>query len=587
MVSLSESKLTIGSLPIVASGPEKEGKSLLFSICHEVIKETWTPEIELLYKLRSFLNDNQWTEFLACFNYQLPRVTWYSYVNLGELPEVTEMAPILFGAPSFHFICFNLAEDMNKPVQVALQHNQCNSTQYTLWKTVKQFLYQLVQTMTTIRWPWTQAMLQMPTRCQTAAIVGVYSGECQQKLARADAFMKKAVQECGTTKAVRYRHHQENKMIIPLNLEQPNMSMDVEEVVRYIVTKVEANSLELDKNAYNFILLLSVKSGVLRFSECKYVARLCGVRDNNDNLTSLLKSVHDRLGHILYFHEVPKMKNLIICGYHGIVVPMESFATAALSGTPRYPQDLLAVRSTGEISMSLVNDLVCHENPTSDELTVSCLLELLKYYKLISETEGANGTTVYFMPSLLQPYPSLSQYDNEQSTTSLLFCFKHDRSPYGLFTALVAQLARTWKLAHGTRYKNFVVFITNNSTLTKVEIKNRDGYFQLTVIGIEFEPLEYSHIRREVQRALHLIKIRYAHLSSEVCHVGFYCPRGLRNNSLHCAIVRVVDGTGYLQCNAQYCQRARLHFEEKMKIWFSEEQVSIVGACTSTHKISI
>ena len=276
------------------------------------------------------------------------------------------------------------------------------------------------------------------------------------------------------------------------------------------------------------------------------------------------------------------MKNRVICDPSELITLLEFFTKTALSGIPSHPQDTEIVRKTGEIPLSLIDELVCHEESTdnTDKLSVSCLLELLKYYKFLSETERVDGTTIYFMPCLLQPCPSLdSQSAETQKAASLLFCFKHGHSPHSsLFTALIAQLARNWKLANVDRYKNFVTFVADTSFLTKVEVYQREDHFQLVVLGAKSHSSQwYSHVRHEMQRALHLVRVRYAHLSSEVCHVGFYCPHSLHSlQSPHCAMVRIAaDGVAYFQCPIRHCQKGRYRLEQRMGIWFAGEQVSM------------
>ena len=579
---LSENKRKLSTLNIVASGPAKEGKKSVFKIVEDIVKESWTPEIKEMHKHRSLLRQNQWSHYLSLLDYKLPGLIHHQCVNLSELPEVTEMAPILLRGPMLHFVCFNLSQDMNVPVQVAVEHHQQISTHYTSWKTIKQFLYQVVETVTTYSWPWAVSGLQtMPTQHQSTAILGVHSGESQQvsyEVSRADYAIKEAVQTCGTNTVIRYCHRHEDRMIFPLDLNRSSYDgTRVKEVTRQLMNRTKSvNSLQLENPAYELIVLLHERGGVLSFGECRHLARLCGVRDSD--LPTILKTARDKFGIIFYFPDIPKMKNLVICHSSELITPMEDFTVLALNGTSEYPQDPSVVRNTGEIPLSLIDWVVHHDEPGEDKVNLSCILEVLKYYKFLSEAEGAYGTPFYFYPCLLRPHPSLSsQYDDdEQATISLLFCFKQGHSPHNLFTALVAQLARNWKLTHGTRYKNFVTFIINNSSLAKVEIKNRGDYYQLRVLDELEDPREYSCIRQEVQRALHLIKVRHLHLSSEVCHIGFYCPQG-SYFSPHRAIVRVVDGEMSLQCNNQFCQKGRFCLEERMNRWFSGEQVSDVA----------
>ena len=571
---LPEPKQSVDSRTIVATGPEKSGRKAIFAIITDIVKEKQSERMRLMKQHRYLLKQNQWVRFLSLLDYHLPTVRFHNKVDMGELPELMEMAPILLRGPNlFHFICFDLTQDMTEPVETTVIVGKHQSTLYTSWQSIMQCVCRAVEALTAINLPWGRHVAKPASReHHTTAIVGVHSGDSRQvstKLPRIDDNLKKLMESSGATRAVRYCHHQENKMIFPLDLDQSHDETRVKDVLRQILARHATGFLQVETSAYNFLSLLHYRGGVLNLSECKYVAKLCGVR--MCDLTSLLKAIHDRLGLILYFQQVPKMKNLVICGLDYLIGPLESFTAVALNGTLKCPQDSSAVRKTGEISFSLIDDIKSHEEP-GDKVTVSCLLELLKYYKFLSETEGANGTTVYFMPCLLRPHPSLSSKCSEEQASSLLFCFKSGHSPHVLFTALMAQLARNWKLDCGSRYKNCVSFIVCNTSLTKVTIMHKGNHFE--VVAGSAVHHEFLHIRQEVQRALYLIKIRYAHLSSEMCHVGFYCPRSIQGRFPHCAIVRVADGEGYLQCLAQDCQKGRVRLSKKMRIWFSEEEVS-------------
>ena len=571
---LPEPKQSISGNNIVVTGPERSGRQAIFDIVTDILEEKRQCEqMKQIEQYHYLLKQNQWVEFLSHLKYKLPAIRFYNKVDMGELPELMEMAPILLRGPLFHFICFDLTQDLTDPLETTVNVGKHQSKRYTSWQSVKQFVCQAVETLTAINLPWDGHVAKPASReHHTTAIVGVHSGDSLQvstKLPRVDADLKKLMESSGATRAVRYCHHQKKRMIFSLDLFQSRDRTRLKDVLRQLIAKHSTDSLQVETSAYNLLNLLSLRGGVLNLSECKYVAKLCGVRLRD--LTSLLKAIHDRLGLFLYFHQVPKMKNLVICESDYLIGPLESFTTIALNGTSKYPQNPSKVRKSGEISFSLIDDMKSREEH-DDKVTVSCLLELLKYYKFLSETEGADGTTVFFMPCLLQPHPLLSGECNAEQTTSLLFYFKSGQSPHVLFTALIAQLARNWKLECGIRYKNCVSFIVRNTSLTKVTVKHKEDYFEVVAgSGLQHE---YSHIRQEVQRALYLIKIRYAHLSSEVCHVGFYCPRSIQRHSPHCAIVRVAGGEGYLQCLAQDCQKGRVCLSRKMRIWFSGEEVS-------------
>ena len=581
-MSLPEpTRTAITNINIITSGPETDGKHTIRTIAEEIVQQhVMTAKMRRIMQHNYLLQQGKWAEFLAAVDYQLPpSIRFHNTLDVGMLPEVTEMATILLKGPLFHFICFNLMQDTTEPVQATVNQDKHQKTHYTLWQTAKQLVSQVVETVTTFNWQTRGSERVQSKEYQTTAIVGVYSGENPQvdtKLPQVDADLKKVVQSCGSEKAVRYCYRHNDQMIFPLDLQRKSYDdTRVKEVVGQVLDKRKDCSCPITNSACELILLLHFSRKILNLSECRSVARYCGVPTGD--LPNILKNVHEKLGLILYFREVPKMKNLVICHSRELVTPLESFTVTALNGTQRCPQDPAIVRKTGEIPQSLIDELVSREEHT-EKLSVSCLLELLKHYKFLSEAERANGTAVYFMPCLLQPLSSFGgRYTKDRNATSLLFCFK--RSPHSsLFTALIAQLARKWKLASNDRYKNFVAFIADKRLLTEVELWDRGNHFQLVVVKSSLSDQWYSQIRHEVQRALHLVKIRYAHLSSEGCQIGFYCPRScLRTpQSPHCAMVRIAaDGIAYLQCPVRNCQRGRVLLETRMETWFTGEQVSV------------
>ena len=582
---------TISSRILVASGPEEHGRDAICNIANSIMGEIPILLDEKAIRNRSLLEQKEWIKFLVLFDYEIinmiksPHEVYNVALDMGELPEVIEMALILLKSSNiFHFICLDLSCE-NKPLASPAYSEQ------TSWQIAKQYIHRVIESVKKINWPW--ATNRAARECYTMAIVGVHSGKNQQlvtsELHRVDADLKMLVQSSGSDKAIRYCCHQQNQMIFSLDLHcNSNDETSTKNAIRKILHK--SNEFHLEMNAYIFVNILNLRGGVMSYSECEYVARIFGISDRE--LTHILKDAHKKLGMLLHFREVPKMKNLVICQSRELTIPLKSFTEVALNGTPSLPQDLAIVRKKAEISTALINELTSLEEPV-DEVPVSCLLELLKYYKFLSEVERVDGTTVYFMPSLLQPCSLLSSQlfveEQNKNTASLLFCYKHGHSPHSsLFTALVAQLARNWKLANIDRYKDFITFVANTSLLTKVEVYDRGDHIQLAVEGPESQiPQWYSQIRHEMQRALYLVKMRFAHLASEVCHIGFYCPQSLdRFTTPHCALVRIAaDGVAYLQCSAvQNCRKERFRLQPRMGIWFAGDQVSntdVLGINTS------
>ena len=78
-----------------------------------------------MIKNHCLLVQQEWISFLALFEYRIldmilsPHAVRIIPHDIGELPEVAEMAPILLKGPMFHSICFNLTQ-LNTPLHAAI-----------------------------------------------------------------------------------------------------------------------------------------------------------------------------------------------------------------------------------------------------------------------------------------------------------------------------------------------------------------------------------------------------------------------------------------------------------------------------------
>lgn len=177
LVPLPEPKRSITSHNIVATGPEKSGRQAILDIVNDIVKENISERSKLIQKYIHFLQQNQWVHFLSLLDYHLPALRFQNTVDMGELPELMEMAPILLRGPFFHFICFDLTQDMTKPVETTVNVGKHQSTFYTSWQSVKQFVCRTIETLTAINLLWSQSSKQPSRERRITAIIGVHSGE--------------------------------------------------------------------------------------------------------------------------------------------------------------------------------------------------------------------------------------------------------------------------------------------------------------------------------------------------------------------------------------------------------------------------
>ncbi|XP_065909519.1 uncharacterized protein [Dysidea avara] len=182
---------------------------------------------------------------------------------------------------------------------------------------------------------------------------------------------------------------------------------------------------------------------------------------------------HHMFGILLYFHNVPNMKDFVISNPQWLFTNLTNFVCFSFDGRIVDRKALNNLKSKGILSKSLI-DKIKTDKIITDSLggiKLEFFLELLKYFNII--TPYPTYSSDYLMLTVLDSYKDeTALFDVMPPLVGVEFViqFNSGTFPRGVFCCLIVQLVQkveNWKLQvslEGKRcvYADFVMFCTNS-----------------------------------------------------------------------------------------------------------------------------
>ena len=192
-------------------------------------------------------------------------------------------------------------------------------------------------------------------------------------------------------------------------------------------------------------------------ADCRALARGCGL-DEKD-VPQVLHYIHQHLGTILFYEDVPGLNELVICDPNVLFKNIYQLVAVSFGGNRGYNTITAQIRKTGEIPSKILKRI--GTQPSSSLLTNEHIIELLKHYKILTKLHSGEKA-FYFMPCLLQPDNSLQlscEALQALCLPPLLVRFDGNYIPIGVFSALVVKLSQgSWEPDRDSRYRNHILF---------------------------------------------------------------------------------------------------------------------------------
>ena len=520
-------------------------------------------------------------------------ITFLHMVDCGGQPECHEILPLLLEGRALSLIFFNLIHDLDKPYQVVFRQEEGPSpVQYESEFTSEEVLHRILCSISSLQ---SGPQKQKPA----ALLVGTYLDQTNKEHVLTldesvqeafKSYIKKDILCPASVQGGRKRY------IIPLD----NMSKSQEDIenLRKVIfdTIIKRFPAEDIPTAWLLLhLLLRARyehnRGWCSLEECIATAKACGIsREELLGEHGVLRFIHKYYGTILYYINVPGLRDKVLCDPNIILLPLTRlfiFSFACIQGQIETAE---LIRRTGEIPHEVMES-VCASN-SEDPVPTSDIVALLKdRYILYEGARSAVGTKSYFMPCLLKPDHSVKK-DAQDPTTLVdlnpaplqLVPQSTGYVPLGLFPALVVKLSHTWVLDSEERFRNRIRFFVPDGT-RKLELRQHSNYIELRLLPLGLSMASHCEVsdagtlifsRQELWQALVEVSDRYSHTKDVTWQLGFYCPGGLKAGaSPHPAVCFKIPPQCVV-CSHKSCyEDSSFPLEDKHEIWFKVRSRSL------------
>lgn len=542
---------------------------------------------DLLAALGSLVKNQDWQTIREKLK-DIEDVTLLHIVDIGGQPECHEILPLLLHGRALNLIFLNLIQDLDSTYKVVFRDEEGPSpVQYQSEFTIREILQRALCSISSL-----QSGPQKPA----ALLVGTHLDQTNEEAVLA---LDKSIQEAFKEAEFMKRDllcpasgmDDVKRYIYPLD----NVTGGQEEIeglhkliMEIIEKRFPAEEIPTASLLFHLVLrsMFELSPGWCTLEECVDVAAKCGIsKEDLLRKNGILQFIHKNFGTILHYLDVDGLKERVICDPNIILVPLTRLFVFSFACNPDERKTAEHIRLTGEIPTDLL-ERVC-ASPSPSPIPTSEIVALLKNrYILYENVRSSDGTTTYFMPSLLYPDHNVAKEANDPSILAslspapLLLVPSSGFVPLGLFPALVVKLSHSWVLDKTDRFRNRICFFVSRrgQRVRKVEVRTLSTFLECRLLPVE-DPASQalstdSHVlincRQELWETLVHVSALYPHTQEVKWRFGFNCPGGLQpSGHPHPATCLTEYKPQDVVCSlSKCCQGSPFELQDKQKAWF-------------------
>ena len=310
-----------------------------------------TPTIDYV-STREFLSKASKKSILEILE-NLEKSTTVYFMDTGGQPEFHELLPPILHGPAFHLVFFNASLDLDKEVQVkyCYKEEERESFDYTTNISSIEILHQLLSTLYTLH------LQEKPRQSKSALLgshidlLGVNEFQRHIKIDKINNLLKPHI------KPTEYYDDafltfpcENNNIFLPIDNKTAS-GEELERIQKFLeieFEKFDPVPLPVTWAAFHLILRYKYeKLGVCTIDECTDLAKECGIE--RFNVVPVLRRLHNNVGTILYYEEVNKLKDLVICDPNVLFQGISHLVAVSFAGSGANHDIAQKIRRTGKI----------------------------------------------------------------------------------------------------------------------------------------------------------------------------------------------------------------------------------------------
>ena len=549
---------------------------------------------DVIAMLREAMGSHYWKDVKHIFKAYL-RVE-----DTGGQPELMDMLPALTIGPGLYLLFINLENDLDHHYKLTYCNKSGISTSpvESIYNVKEMLLSSLSSiscsnassTMSTLRKeesiiPGVNDILKISE--SVAFIVGTHKDKVsEQRIKEMNEEIQKIIKSTDFYDIVEF--FSKDELLVTMD----NMDGGVEEVKK-IQTLLEKcmnrrfKELKIPAVWLLFSLILRKKS--TRTATVEYCMHLSASLDMSSYETEVaLWFLHHHAGVLMYFPDIPKLKNLVIIDTQVVYDSVTRLIIRVMSCDEVSHKDAEEFKKTGKFLLSHI--VAVTTRIAGDYIPIHKLVALLEFLHILARVSahhqapslssaGEEEEVTYIMPCVLKnatkdELDSISKGPHVFSP--IMVRFKCGFVPIGIFPAMIASLItnKSFRLIQEGILKNVVQF-RYGSRYTLLTFISHCTYYEVIISKFataKIEPhVECAAIRKDVDTTLITTCSRMNYGSFMDYQFAFDCPVHLANNREHlCVVEHREDVPEMMLCLDNHENPEPVELHDEHKVWFGQ-----------------
>ena len=508
----------------------------------EVQNDQTNSNVDIQQLFLDAVKTGQWSEVISALH-SLNNSMLLQVIDGGGQPTFQEIFPLLISGPSVTLIIFKLTDGLTESKPVWYQPSDGKEHSWQDSYVVKEFIFHALS-----------SVCSFFDGSPPILLVGTH----KDKLEGSEDLKMTTIRSIATSLRGWLRESKPYKsmkiksiedFIIGIHNFQKQDILKVKAEIEKLVSHITPQDIPAPFLVFDFVLHSYAISEHLRKVEkikCCKIAQLCGIKD--DKIEVALAFLRDYAGTVLYYADIPQLKNYVITDFQLI---FDSISKIIIDVNYLDYNESLCTK--GQLQASVLKDVEGCLN--KDEL-----LSLLQHCHIISKMDD----NVFFMPSVLSKAdPSCNK------SRSFLVIFEDGYCPIGLFCAATTRLMieHKWNVIKSdNQFRNKVSFYYRVSGLSyQIIFSSFSTHYEVHLL--EGEDEIGSNVRSAIFKAFKEVFTKVTRDMHYPCpSYGFYCPKECTYN-----------GVTY----PQYQHPAKCQFDElEMNCYYTDKRTKL----TEEHK---
>ena len=386
--------------------------------------------------------------------------------DTGGQVEFQEMLPLLIFGPSIFFFVFRL--DLDFKSKLCVKYRMSASTSINCYTSSITTEEALLQCLTSVYAMDTSEEDSVKTHKPMVFIVGTHKDRLGSeaegiiKINHLNRHLDFIIRSNGFRDLVQYAGDDHNVMFAVDNTSDREEDFQkIRSKVNHLINVRKWFSIEYPMSYLLFCLdLQNMKRSILTLDECKDLAAQHGIE--GDQVSHLLRFLHIRIGVIRYF-DIEGLKHIVVKEPQVLFDMITNLLVKTFSSESVTAKEAFDFKKKGILAASAFEDVA-----SSDcEISPKEFLQLLIHLRIITPfATSEDQEERYFIPCVLNHVPESPDEDSITDILPLLFKFKSDHCPKGIFGVLTTHLmtpeseevGTTFILIHDKIFKDQVSF---------------------------------------------------------------------------------------------------------------------------------